>query len=325
MLDRPRRLRRTAVLRDLCAETRISAESLMQPHFVIAEDQAEVAIGALPGIARMGVDKLLRRVEADRELGVRNLLLFGVTDRKDPQGRTGEDPSGPAHRAVAAIKKRFGDDVTVAADVCLCTYTDHGHCGLIHEGEVDNDSSLPHLAAQAVSLAAAGADVIAPSDMMDGRVRAIREALDGKGFENRAIMSYAAKYASSFYGPFRVAADSAPKNAGPRDRKGYQMDFRNRKEAVREALLDQHEGADILMVKPALAYLDVIRDVALAVDRPVAAYLVSGEYAALELLAREGLGNRADLVREHLTAVRRAGADILITYHARAALENRWL
>ncbi len=325
MLDRPRRLRRTTALRDLCAETRIAPESLVQPHFVIASDSAEQPIDALPGIARMGVDRLLSQVEADLEIGVHNVLLFGVTTQKDREGRTGEDQASPAHRGVRALKARFGDDLCVAADVCLCTYTDHGHCGLLHEGEVDNDSSLPRLAAQAVSLAEAGADVIAPSDMMDGRVRAIRDALDLAGFEGRSIMSYAAKYASSFYGPFRIAADSAPKNAGPRDRKSYQMDFRNRKEAVREALLDQHEGADILMVKPALAYLDVIRDVSLAVDRPVAAYLVSGEYAALELLAREGLGNRADLVREHLTAVRRAGADILITYHARAALANRWL
>ena len=325
MLDRPRRLRRTSALRDLCAETHIAPDSLIQPHFVIAEDSAVQPIDALPGIARMGVDRLLEQVEADLEVGVRNVLLFGVTTQKDPEGRSGEDRNSPAHRAVHALKARFGDDLSVAADVCLCTYTDHGHCGLLREGEVDNDSSLPRLAAQSLSLAQAGADVIAPSDMMDGRVRAIREALDGGGFEGRAIMSYAAKYASSFYGPFRVAADSAPKNAGPSDRKSYQMDFRNRKEAVREALLDQQEGADILMVKPALAYLDVIRDVALAVDRPVAAYLVSGEYAALELLAREGLGNRADLVREHLTAVRRAGADILITYHARAALTNRWL
>ncbi len=325
MSDRPRRLRRTAALRDLCAEVRIAPASLIQPHFVVADDRADRPIVALPGISRMGIEPLLRRVEADLELGIRSVLLFGVTDHKDPEGRTGEDANGPAQRAVAALKRRFGDDLTVMADVCLCTYTDHGHCGLLHEGQVANDPSLPRLAAQAVSLAEAGADVIAPSDMMDGRVAAIRRALDGRGFVDRAIMSYAAKYASAFYGPFREAADSAPKNAGPKDRKSYQMDYRNGREAVREALLDQAEGADILMVKPALAYLDVIAAVRQAVDRPVAAYLVSGEYAAIKLLAREGLAAEADLVREHFTAVRRAGADALITYHARAALEQRWL
>jgi len=325
MNDRPRRLRRTAALRDLCAETRVSAASLIQPHFVLGDSSTEQPIDSLPGISRMGIEPLLRRVEADRELGIRNLLLFGVTQNKDPEGRSGEDPASPAHQAVAAIKQSFGDDITVMADVCLCTYTDHGHCGLLEDGQVANDPSLMRLAAQAVTLAEAGADVVAPSDMMDGRVQAIRTALDVGRFTNCAIMSYAAKYASNFYGPFREAADSAPKDAGPKDRKSYQMDFRNRDEAVREALLDQDEGADMLMVKPALAYLDVIADVAAAVDRPVAAYLVSGEYAALELLAREGLADRGALVREHFTAVRRAGADILITYHARAALEHRWL
>lgn len=325
MNDRPRRLRRTEPLRGLSAETRVSAEGLIQPHFVLPQASAEQAVDSLPGISRMGIDPLLRRVEADRELGIRNVLLFGVTQDKHPEGRTGEQADGPAHQGVRAIKERFGDDVTVMADVCLCTYTDHGHCGVLKDGEVDNDPSLPRLASQAVTLAEAGADVVAPSDMMDGRVQAIRQALDLGHHETCAIMSYAAKYASNFYGPFREAADSAPKDAGPKDRKSYQMDFRNRNEAVREALLDQDEGADILMVKPALAYLDVIADVAASVDRPVAAYLVSGEFAAIELLAREGLADRGSLVREHFTAVRRAGASILITYHARAALENQWL
>jgi len=325
MHDRPRRLRRTAALRELCAETRVSPHSLVQPHFVVADPRHDEPIAALPGIARMGQEPLLLRVEKDRELGVRSVLLFGVTDRKDPQGRTGEDPQGPVQKAVRALKHRFGDDVTVIADVCLCTYTDHGHCGVLHHGQVHNDDSLPRLAAQAASLAAAGADVVAPSDMMDGRVRAIRAALDEQGFADRAILSYAAKYASSFYGPFRSAADSAPREQGPKDRKTYQMDYRNAREAVREALLDEQEGADMLMVKPALAYLDVIAAVRAAVSRPVAAYLVSGEYAALKLLAREGLANEADLVREHFTAVRRAGADVLITYHARQALAEGWL
>ena len=325
MLERPRRLRRGPTLRDLVAETRVSAEGLVQPHFVVPDDAADVPIDAMPGISRMGIDPLLRRVERDRELGVRTVLLFGVVKDKDARGTAGEDENGPVHRALRALEKNFGDDLTVIADVCLCTYTDHGHCGVVDGERVLNDPSLPLLAAQAVALARSGADVIAPSDMMDGRVRAIREGLDAAGFEDRAIMSYAAKYASNFYGPFREAADSAPRGRGPADRKTYQMDYRNRREAVREATLDANEGADILMVKPALAYLDVIAEVRARVDRPVAAYLVSGEYAAVELLAERGLADRGALVHEHLHAVRRAGADILITYHARAALQHGWL
>jgi porphobilinogen synthase len=226
---------------------------------------------------------------------------------------------------VRALKERFGSDITVMADVCLCTYTDHGHCGLLKDGEVDNDPSLERLGAQSVSLAAAGADVIAPSDMMDGRVGAIRSALDANGFENRSIMSYAAKYASNFYGPFREAADSAPKNAGPKDRKSYQMDYRNRTEAVREALLDQQEGADILMVKPALAYLDVIRQLRDATLLPLAAYHVSGEYAMVIKAAEAGLGDEREMLLESLVSMRRAGADILITYAARRIAAEDWI
>ncbi|MCC6671847.1 MAG: porphobilinogen synthase [Planctomycetes bacterium] len=325
MHDRPRRLRATPAMRDLVAETRVVPAQLVQPHFVVPEDRAEVPIPALPGIARMGVDTLVRRVAADRELGIRTALLFGVVDKKDPLGRAGEDPQGPVHRACAALKREFGDEVTVVADVCLCTYTDHGHCGVVEGPRVRNDESLPLLARQAVSLARAGADVVAPSDMMDGRVAAIRAGLDAAGLTECAILSYAAKYASNFYGPFRQAADSAPRAGGPKDRKTYQMDYRNRAEAVREALLDQAEGADLLMVKPALAYLDVIAAVRAAVARPLAAYLVSGEYAAVEALAEKGLADRGALVHEHLHAVRRAGADLLITYHARPALQHGWL
>jgi porphobilinogen synthase len=327
MNDRPRRMRRTATLRNLVAETRVVAEQLVQPHFVVADDGAETAIPALPGIARTGLNALLARVAADCELGVRSVLLFGVVDQKDARGSAGEDARSPVHRAVNALKREFGDDLTVIADVCLCTYTDHGHCGVIADGRVQNDNSLPLLAAQATSLARAGADVVAPSDMMDGRVAAIRRALDADGHTDTAILAYAAKYASNFYGPFRLAADSAPRagSHGPKDRRSYQMDYRNGREAVREALLDQHEGADLLMVKPALAYLDVIAAVRAAVARPVAAYLVSGEYAAVEALAEKGLADRGALVHEHLHAVRRAGADVLITYHARAALQHGWL
>lgn len=325
MIKRPRRLRRTAAIRDLVAETRVAANNLVQPHFVLPEDNAVRPITAMPGIDRVGVEALVRRVAADLELGIRNVLLFGIPAEKDATGSSGEDLNSPAHRAVTRLKAEFGDDLTVMADACLCTYTDHGHCGVLVDGRVHNDDSLPLLAAQATSLAQAGADVIAPSDMMDGRVAAIRQSLDEHDFEDRLIMSYAVKYASNFYGPFREAADSAPKDAGPKDRKSYQMDFRNWREALSEAALDEEEGADIIMVKPALAYLDVIARVADQTDLPVAAYLVSGEYSMVKLMAREGYANEADLVREHLHAVRRAGAQILITYHGRQALAERWL
>ena len=224
MLDRPRRLRRTEALRDLCAETHISPDGLVQPHFALGQQGGEQPIDSLAGISRMGIDPLLRRVEADRELGIRNVLLFGVTQDKDPEGRTGERQDGPAHQAVRALKDRFGADITVMADVCLCTYTDHGHCGLLKDGEVDNDPSLERLAQQSVSLAEAGADVIAPSDMMDGRVGAIREFLDDQAFINTRIMAYSAKYASSYYGPFRDAVGSSS-TIGSGDKKTYQMDL----------------------------------------------------------------------------------------------------
>jgi len=324
--DRPRRLRKSRAVRELVAETRVHKSDLIQPHFVIADDAAEVPVEALPGISRQGVEPLLRTIEQDLALGITSALLFGVVDTKDSHGTPGHDPDGPVQRAVRALKARFGDDLQVITDVCLCTYTDHGHCGVVDGDRVENDESLPLLAKQAVSLAEAGADMVAPSDMMDGRIFALREALDESGHSSCSIMSYAAKYASNFYGPFREAAASAPKGgSGPKDRKSYQMDYRNQSEAVREAVLDVEEGADVIMVKPALAYLDVIQSIRGAVDRPVAAYLVSGEYAAVEALAEKGLADRASLVHEHLTAVRRAGADILITYHARRALREGWL
>ncbi len=316
---------RTAAIRNLTAETHIPKAALVQPHFVLPDRDRVEAIASMPGIERTGVEPLLRRVEDDLELGISSVLLFGIPAHKDARGSAGEDQEGPAHQAANHLKQRFGEDLTVMTDVCLCTYTDHGHCGVLKDGQIDNDPSLELLARQSVALAEAGADVIAPSDMMDGRVRAIREALDENGFADRAIMSYAVKFASSFYGPFREAAESAPKEQGPKDRKTYQMDLRNWQEALREAALDEAEGADILMVKPALAYLDVIARVVGQTNLPVAAYLVSGEYAMVKLMAREGLAREADLVREHLLAVRRAGARILITYHGRQALAEGWL
>ncbi len=325
MKIRPRRLRRTAAIRDMVADSHIANSALVQPHFVLPDDKACQNLDAMPDIQRMGCEPLLKQVETDLELGINSVLLFAIPSQKDARGSAGQDSNSPAHRATAALKKQFGEDLTVMTDVCLCTYTDHGHCGVLKNGQVDNDPSLELLAAQALSLAEAGADVIAPSDMMDGRVAAIRQGLDQAGFSDRSIMSYAVKYASSFYGPFREAAESAPKDCGPKDRKTYQMDNRNWREALREAKLDEEEGADILMVKPALAYLDIIQRLRQQTSLPLAAYLVSGEYAMVKLMAREGLADERQLAMEHLHSVHRAGAQILITYHARQALANKWL
>ena len=324
MRERPRRLRRTPALRELLAETRVRAEQLIMPHFVLPFDHGEEPIGSMPGIARLGIETLVRQVESDRALGVRAVLLFGTarTDEKDADASAARDPNGTVPRAVRALKTAFGDDLVVITDVCLCAYTDHGHCGLLRDGAVDNDLSLAPLAEMAAAHAEAGADIVAPSDMMDGRVRAIRDALDERGLPDAAILSYAVKYATAYYGPFRDAADSAPKLG---DRRSYQMDARNAREARREARLDAAEGADMLMVKPALAYLDVIRAVREANELPLAAYNVSGEYSAVKAAARAGWLDEAAVVRENLQAMVRAGADVVITYHARAALAGRWL
>jgi porphobilinogen synthase len=325
---RPRRMRRTPALRQMVAETRVVADQLIMPHFVVPKDRHREAVASMPGIDRLGIEDLLRQVESDRELGVRSVLLFGVLpdSGKDPRGDAAADPAGCVPLAVAAIKKQFGDDVVVITDVCLCEYTTHGHCGIIRQtghGEiVDNDATLPQLVKMALAHAEAGADVVAPSDMMDGRVAAIRDALDETGFSNTALLSYAVKFASGYYGPFRDAAQSAP---GKGDRQGYQMDLRNGREALREALLDEAEGADMLMVKPALAYLDIIRRVKDASDLPLACYNVSGEFSAVKAAARLGWLDEARIVRENLLAMARAGADLIITYHAREALAGRWL
>jgi porphobilinogen synthase len=283
-----------------------------------------VAIEAMPGIERLSVEALVRVVSADLELGIRQVLLFGVPagHDKDPLGHSASQVDGLVPEAVRRLKAAFGGDLLVATDVCLCAYTDHGHCGVLRDGEVDNDATLPLLSAMALAHASAGADIVAPSDMMDGRVAAIRERLDDNGCEGTAVMSYAVKYASAYYGPFREAAGSAP---GKGDRKGYQMDPRNRREARREARLDEAEGADILMVKPALAYLDVVADVRAHTDLPLACYNVSGEYAMVKAAAAQGLVDERAVVRENLHAMRRAGADLIITYHAREALAGAWL
>ena len=321
---RPRRLRRTAALRDLVAETDVKARHLIMPHFVLPAARGEEPIPSMPGITQLGVENLLRAVESDLSLGIKSILLFGHPEDggKTPDGAAAAAANGAVQQAVRALKKSFGDALVVMTDVCLCAYTDHGHCGVLDHGEVDNDASLEPLVAAALSHAEAGADVVAPSDMMDGRVAAIRDALDDAGFSNVVLLSYAVKYASAYYGPFRDAADSTPASG---DRKGYQMDPRNVREALREAALDTAEGADMLMVKPALPYLDVIRAVREASTLPLAAYNVSGEYSAVKAAAANGWLDEAAIVRENLHAIRRAGADQIITYHARDALTKGWL
>ncbi len=321
---RPRRLRTTAAIRDLVAEARLDAKMLVQPHFVVPGTGVSHPIDAMPGISHQSVDRLLDTVTADFDLGIRTILLFGVPEEseKRPDGRAASADGNVVARAVAAVKERFGAELTVMTDVCLCAYTDHGHCGLITGGVIDNDASLPHLAAMALSHARAGADVVAPSDMMDGRVAAIRDALDEDGLVNTAIMSYSVKYASAYYGPFREAAHSAPSMG---DRRSYQMDARNRREAIIEAQLDVEEGADILMVKPALAYLDIVSDLAESFPLPLAVYNVSGEYSMVKAAAEKGWIDERAIVLENWHAFRRAGADILITYHGRLALAEGWL
>ena len=320
-LNRPRRLRRTEVIRNLTAEQSLSVSGLIQPYFVTDGIGVRDEIAGLPGIFRESVDSLMQSIGDDRKLGISKVMLFGVTDRKDSQARTALNEENPVIRAARELKKQFGDDLFVSADVCLCAYTDTGHCGVTTGDEIDNDKSVAILVDMALALADAGCDCVAPSDMMDGRVGAIRRALEKRRYTNTIIMAYTAKYASSYYGPFREAAQSSP---GKGDRKGYQMDFRNRREALKELRLDEAEGADIVMVKPALAYLDVISDFARHSSLPVAAYNVSGEYTAVKLLAKAGLADERGMVVENLTAIKRAGASIILTYHLRDILKQNW-
>jgi porphobilinogen synthase len=321
MTDRPRRLRRTAALREAVAETRLHPSRLIQPHFV-AEIDGAAPVESMPGIDRVGIAPLVEQVGRDLELGVASTLLFGVTDDKDAAASAATDPDGLVPRAVRALRAEFGDRLVIMTDVCLCGAMDHGHCGVLRDGHVLNDESLPLLSAMAVAHAAAGADVVAPSDMMDLRVAAIRAALDEDGYTDTAILSYSTKFASAFYGPFRDAADSAPK-AG--DRKTYQLDPRDGRQALRESLLDEEEAADMLMVKPALAYLDVLASMRANTLLPLAAYNVSGEYSMVKAAAERGWVRESDLVPEILTSMARAGADLIITYHARETLSEGWL
>ncbi len=317
---RTRRTRGSAVMRALVRETRLDPAQFIYPLFVTHGSGVREPISSMPGQARLSVDQLAGEARELRSLGIRAVLLFGIPEAKDAVGSEGYATDGIVQQATRALKDA-DPDLLVVGDVCLCEYTDHGHCGLLTpRGEVDNDASLELLAHTAVSLADAGADIIAPSDMMDGRVGAIRRALDEAGHGSLPIMAYSAKYASAFYGPFREAADSAPAFG---DRRGYQMDPANGREALREVAADIEESADIVMVKPALPYLDVIHAVRQATNLPVAAYNVSGEYAMVKAAAAQGWLDEQRVVLETLTSIRRAGADIVITYHAKEAA--RWL
>ncbi len=313
--QRPRRLRRTEILRSLVRETDLSPGDLICPLFVRPGKRVRQEIPSMPGQYNLSVDEAVAEGQEARSLGVPAVILFGIPPAKDAKASGAYDPHGIVQEAAAALKKEVRD-LLVIADVCLCEYTDHGHCGVVQGDEILNDPTLDLLARTAVSQARAGADIVAPSDMMDGRVAAIRKALDGAGLEQVPILSYAAKYASAFYGPFREAAQSTPRFG---DRRSHQMDPANAREAIREVLLDVEEGADMVMVKPALPYLDVISRVRREVNVPVAAYHVSGEYAMIEAAARNGWIDRNRVMLESLTSIRRAGADLIVTYFAKEA------
>ena len=314
-IHRPRRLRRTEAIRSLVRETRLSAQSFVYPLFVCPGTKVKEEISSMPGNYRWSVDLLVDECRAARDLGIPAVILFGIPPRKDPVGSDACDPKGIVQKAVRALKKSV-PDLIVICDLCLCEYTSHGHCGVVKGSEIDNDATLKVLARAAVVQAQAGADMVAPSDMMDGRVGRIRAALDAKGFEQIPILAYSAKYASGFYGPFREAADSTPQFG---DRRSHQMDPANQREALLEIALDIEEGADIVMVKPAMPNLDIIALARSEFDVPIAAYQVSGEFSMIEAAARKGWIDRQRIMMETLTAIRRAGADIILTYFAKDA------
>ncbi len=319
LVKRPRRLRTSAGLRKLVGEIKIGTEDFIYPMFVVEGSGIEREIPSMPGIYHYSVDKLLFQLEKVQQAGIPGILLFGIPDEKDEVGTGAFFSDGIVQKTLRAAKQRF-PELVLSADLCLCEYTSHGHCGIIQDNKIDNDLTLEILSKAAVSLAEAGADIIAPSDMMDGRVGAIRKALDSFSFSDKAIMAYSAKYASAFYGPFRDAAGSAPVFG---DRKTYQMDYHGRKEAMKEMELDINEGADIVMVKPALAYLDIIHEAASRFDYPLAAYNVSGEYCMIKAAAQKGWIDEKNAALESLTAIKRAGADIIISYFAMDAA--KWL
>jgi porphobilinogen synthase len=322
MLIRPRRLRKTAVVREMVAETRLSKDMFVYPYFVVPGKQVVHGIDAMPGISHFSADTLVKDVEASLKLGINKVLLFGVGEDKTDDASSSHSENSVVANAVRELKAAFGDDLYVITDVCTCAYTTHGHCGIIHNDYVHNDETIEVLAKMALTHARAGADMVAPSDMMDGRILAMREKLDANNFETTAIMSYSVKFASGYYGPFREAADSAPSKG---DRKAYQMDFRNPNETLREAFLDEEEGADIVMVKPALAYLDIIQQVRQNTNLPVACYNVSGEYSMVKAAAQAGWIDEQKVTMENMYAFARAGANVIITYHIREILEKGWM
>ena len=318
-VHRPRRLRKTELLRNLVRETRLSTASFVYPLFVCPGSSVRQEVISMPGVFQQSADRLVEDCREVESLGIPSVILFGLPETKDPRGQSSLQQSGVVQRAIESIRKAKLN-LVVITDVCLCEYTDHGHCGVIENGEVANDATLAVLAEQALSHARAGADIVAPSDMMDGRVAVIRKKLDENNFQNLPILAYAAKYCSGFYGPFREAADSAPQFG---DRRSYQMDPANAREALKEVALDLEEGADMIMVKPALPYLDVIRRVREEFSVPVGAYNVSGVYAMVKAAAQNGWLDEKRVVLEILTGIQRAGADIILTYHAKDAA--RWL
>jgi porphobilinogen synthase len=322
MIHRPRRLRTGSIVREMVAETRLSKEMFIYPYFVVNGNNISHPIEAMPGINHFSTDILVKDAEKGLKLGLNKVLLFGVGEDKSTDGSSSYSDNAVIGKAIKALRSAFGNDIYIITDVCVCAYTTHGHCGVMHDEYVHNDESVEVLAKMALKHAQAGADMVAPSDMMDGRISAIRSLLDKNGLETTGVMSYAVKFASAYYGPFREAADSSPQKG---DRKSYQMDFRNGRESVREALLDEEEGADIVMVKPALAYLDIISEVKKNTLLPVSCYNVSGEYSMVKAAAKMGLVDEQKIVMENMYAFARAGADIIITYHARDILERGWM
>lgn len=322
MIKRPRRLRANALLRDMIAETTLRAEDFIYPYFVSPKNTGKSEVPSMPGIHIFGQSPFLTEVEKNLQLGINRILLFGSDETKDEGASHSCMHNNAVNTAIKNLRKNFGKDLYIITDVCLCAYTSHGHCGLIEKKEILNDDSLFLLGQMALSHADAGADMVAPSDMMDGRVGAIRDTLDDNGYTQLPIMSYSSKYASAYYGPFRDAAHSSPKWG---DRSTYQMDYRNSRESLRELQLDEEEGADIIMVKPALAYLDIIQQVKSKTQLPIAAYNVSGEYAMVKAAAQMNWVDERKIVLENMTAMRRAGADIIISYHTKDIFKNKWL
>ena len=317
---RKRRLRKTQLIRDYVAETNLQVKDFIYPLFINDEAHSRIPVPSMPGIFQQSVGNAVIEVGQAMDAGIRAVLLFGIPSEKDQEGSSAWFEDGVVQRAIRELKRRFGKDLLIIADTCLCEYTSHGHCGVLLNGQVLNDPTVDIIARTAVSQAQAGADIIAPSDMMDGRVALIRDALDNAGYDDTPIMAYSAKYASSLYAPFRDAADSTPASG---DRKSYQMDPRNAREALEEVALDVQEGADMIMVKPALSYLDVISEVRKMVNLPIAAYNVSGEYSMVKAAAANQWIDERNTVLELLTGIKRAGADLIITYHAVDAA--RWL